>query len=80
MHPMNVDGAGCAVAIVDGVMLGDGSVQFLYQLHAYEVESLQYLPPVEAGRKWGMQAGAYGAIEIWTRGKGPHRSDERTGG
>jgi hypothetical protein len=80
MQPMNSGRAVCAVAVVDGVVLGDGSVQFLYQLQAYDVESIQYLPPVEAGLKYGMQASAYGAIEIWTRGKGPHRSDERTGG
>jgi hypothetical protein len=77
---MNTGGAVCAVAVVDGVMLGDGSSEFLYQLQAYDVESIQYLPPVEAGLKYGMQASAHGAIEIWTRGKGPHRSDERTGG
>jgi hypothetical protein len=76
---MNTGAAVCAVAVVD-VVRGDRSSEFLYQLHAYDVESIQYLPPVEAGLEYGMQASAYGAIEIWTRGKGPHRSDERTGG
>jgi hypothetical protein len=56
MQPMSTGGAVCAVAVVDGVVLGDGSVQFLYQLQAYDVESIQYLPPVEAGLKYGMQA------------------------
>lgn len=72
--------AGCAVVVVDGVVLGTTGDEFLYHLQAYEVESIQYLPPAEAGFRYGMQASASGALEIWTRGTGPHRSEERNGG
>jgi hypothetical protein len=42
-----------------------------------DYESIEYLTPVEAGHRYGMQASAKGAIVIWTRGRGPNASVAR---
>jgi hypothetical protein len=38
------------------------------------------VPAPEAGTLFGMEAGANGALVLWTRGRGPHRSPQRNGG
>lgn len=67
------------VLIVDGVAAGDPH-DVLRNIRLTEVESIEYLPPVDAGLLYGMEAGASGAIVIWTRGFGPHRSAARGNG
>jgi Carboxypeptidase regulatory-like domain len=50
------------------------------RLRSFDVvdfESVEYLPPVEAGSRYGMMASAYGAVVLWTRGRGPHVSSAR---
>jgi len=42
-----------------------------------DYESIEYLTPVEAGWRYGMEASANGAVVIWTRGRGPHASAAR---
>lgn len=74
------DGAlACMPVVLDGILISNGP-EFLYYLHLEEAESIRYLPPVEAGFRYGLQASATGAIEIWTRGAGPYRSESRNGG
>jgi hypothetical protein len=41
------------------------------------IESFEYLSPVEAGQQYGLDASANGALVIWTRGRGPHKSPDR---
>jgi hypothetical protein len=77
---MTTGASGCAVVVIDGIPLGRDGPEFLYTLHVSDVESIQFLPPVEAGFRYGMEASANGALEIWTRGRGPHKSDKRNGG
>jgi hypothetical protein len=45
--------------------------------HLGDFESIEYSPPAEAAQKYGMDAGTYGALLLWTRGRGPHVSDAR---
>lgn len=50
------------------------------RLRSFDVvdfESVEYLPPVEAGNRYGMLASAFGAVILWTRGRGPHVSSAR---
>jgi hypothetical protein len=73
--------SGCdMVAIVlDGATVPDPLV-FFQHLSVREFESIEYVPGPEAGSLFGMEASANGALVLWTRGKGPHRSSRRTGG
>lgn len=75
--------------IIDGVLVGDPSActgstrstcfiaQFFRNLRAHEWESIEYLPPLQAGQRYGMIASGAGAIAVWTRGLGPYRSAAR---
>jgi hypothetical protein len=65
------------VLIVDGAVAGDAFL--LADLRLNNVESMEYLRPTEAGPRFGPDAAAFGAIVVWTRGRGPHRSAERDG-
>ncbi len=76
---MRTGAAGCAPVVLDGVMIGNGP-EFLYYLRLDEAESIGYLPPMEAGFRYGLQAGGTGVLEIWTRGAGPYRTAARNGG
>jgi hypothetical protein len=69
---------GCVMVVVvlDGVVVGNGS-QILSGMSIGHYESIEYLPPVQAGQLYGMEASARGAIVLWTRGFGPHRSEAR---
>lgn len=73
--------SGCdMVAIVlDGVTIPN-PLEFFQYLDLREFESIQYMPAPEAGPLYGMEASANGALVLWTRGKGPYRSDARGGG
>jgi hypothetical protein len=61
--------------VVDGVTAIRGLEQ-LITLPLWEVESIEFLPPLGALR-WGQRAAVNGALVIWTRGRGPHRDPER---
>jgi hypothetical protein len=68
------------VAIVlDGVTIPD-PLEFFQHQSLRDYESIEYVPGPEAGTLYGMEAGASGALVLWTRGRGPHRSPQRGGG
>lgn len=64
------------VIVLDEIMIQDVT-GFLRTARLEQFESVQYLPPVEAGQLYGMEASATGAIVFWTRGRGPHTSADR---
>jgi hypothetical protein len=62
--------------VLDGVTIQDPEATFrTFSIHQFE--SIEYVPPGDGGHRYGMQAGATGAIVLWTRSKGPHVSPER---
>jgi hypothetical protein len=62
--------------ILDGVVLMNGIAQLL-TTPLSAIESIEYLTAIEATIRWPNLPN--GAIVIWTRGFGPHKSAERTG-
>lgn len=81
-----VDTCRLVAIIIDGVDTGvshldpDDALRFVRTLQLHEYESMEYLSPVEAGSRYGLGASERGALVLWTRGHGPHRSDARGGG
>jgi hypothetical protein len=76
---------GCQMVaiIVDGVntgLSGKEAMEYVEHLHLHDFESVEYLTPVDAGFRYGLAAGSSGALVLWTRGRGPHKSDARGGG
>jgi hypothetical protein len=67
------------VVVLDGVVIGNGG-QLLGGMQIGHYESIEYVPPVQAGQRYGMEASAKGAVVLWTRGFGPHRSAARDPG
>lgn len=65
-----------AVLVLDGIAVGD-PYDSLRSLNLQELESIEFLSPVEAGYRYGMGASAVGAVVVWTRGQGPHASADR---
>jgi hypothetical protein len=73
------------VIIIDGVQVTGSQCDFVgcqpqtifRQLHLSTLESFEYMPPVEAGTRYGFDASASGALVVWTRGRGPHRDPLR---
>jgi hypothetical protein len=64
------------VIVLDDIIIQDVT-GFLRSARLDQFESVQYLPPVEAGHHYGMEASATGAVVFWTRGRGPHQSADR---
>lgn len=69
----------CVVLVIDGVVMADDPVLMRHTLREplSNWESVQYLTPVEAGSRYGIEASARGALLLWTRGRGPHVSPAR---
>ena len=67
------------VFVLDGVVIGEPH-DMLRSLRISDMERVEMLQPVDAGTRYGLDAGTYGALVIWTRGRGPHRTDGRNGG
>lgn len=65
--------------VLDGIPVMDGAAT-LSDLQLSSLESIEYFSPLEAGFRYGLQASATGALVLWTRGRGPYRSPERSGG
>lgn len=63
--------------ILDGIYVGPASYAHMRSFHLADYESIEFLTPLEAGQRWGFEASSRGALVIWTRGNGPHRSNER---
>ncbi len=69
--------------VIDGTDTGlDGvdALRFVQGLQVSDWESIEYLSPVDAGFRYGLRASDRGALVLWTRGRGPHRSEARGGG
>lgn len=74
--------------VIDGLDTGLGqdpgsmreALRFIESLDVADYESVEYLSSVRAGFRYGMHASAQGALVLWTRGSGPHRSEGRGGG
>jgi hypothetical protein len=66
------------VLIIDGIPVGD-PYDGLRNMQLSDLESIELVPPVEAGYRYGPRAAGTGALVVWTRGRGPHRSDARDG-
>jgi hypothetical protein len=62
--------------VVDGIPIGDGEV-FFRSLNVADYESAEFIDGIEAQR-YGSRAGQNGALVLWSRGRGPHVSAERT--
>jgi hypothetical protein len=73
------DGCDMVAIVLDGATVPD-PLGFFQHLQLREFESIEYVPAPDAGPLYGMEASAYGALVLWTRGKGPHRSQRRNGG
>jgi hypothetical protein len=70
------------VIVIDGIKVSDGdnayqAHQTFRELQLQDMESFEYMSPVEAGQRYGLQASANGAMVIWTRGRGPHKDPAR---
>ncbi len=66
------------VFVVDGVQIGS-SDYLLRNMNLTDYESVEFLPPAEAGQRYGLEASSHGAVVLWTRGRGPHVDPERNG-
>lgn len=72
--------------VIDGNIISGGSgqvelneaVKFLQTINIADYESVEYLPPAQAGTRYGFEAAAHGALVFWTRGSGPHKSTTRS--
>jgi hypothetical protein len=75
---MSINEVGCnaVVLVIDDIAVGDPYLG-TRSLSLSEVESIEFMPPAEAGMRYGLDASAVGAIVIWTRGRGPYRSPAR---
>jgi hypothetical protein len=75
---MNSDG-GCnpVVVVLNGAPIMDPIEYLERHVQVADLESMEYLPPAEAGMRYGLDASARGALILWTRGSGPYKSAER---
>jgi hypothetical protein len=64
------------VIVLDNVVIDDPETS-LRGLNLTHFESVEYLPPGDAGFRYGMEAGSSGALVLWTRGRGPHVDEAR---
>jgi hypothetical protein len=76
--PDGVEGTFCEMVavIVDGVPAFHGGA-LLRNMSARELESVEFLGPLDAGGRYGARAGQTGALLLWTRGRGPYQSPAR---
>jgi hypothetical protein len=70
--------SGCDMValVLDGMTIPDPFNAY-QDLRLRDIESIEYVPAAEAGLLYGMEASARGALVVWTRGRGPHRSEDR---
>jgi hypothetical protein len=74
-------GSGCtnAILVIDGIVTGQASGESLRSFRLNDFESVEFLIGTHAAH-FGSNAVTNGALILWTRGRGPHRSPERNGG
>jgi CarboxypepD_reg-like domain len=73
---------GCAwpAIVLDGITLEPSDAQKIVRgLSIAELESIEFLPPVEAAQRYGLSAAANGALVMWSRGRGPYKDAARNG-
>ncbi len=78
------DENGCHMVqvIVDGLRISDSdgasASQYLQSLSVADVESMEYMPPMQGTTLYGIAGNvSNGVLVIYTRGKGPYRTGER---
>ena len=78
MGGMN-EGSGCkwVVLVIDGIALGGDPQQTFRGFMLQDYESIELVPPAEAGFRYGSDAGVNGALVLWSRGRGPHVDPSR---
>jgi hypothetical protein len=76
--PPEVDEPFCEMVTVifDGVPTFAAG-QFLRNMSVRDLESVEYLNPLDAGLIYGNRAAQNGALVMWSRGQGPHKSSSR---
>lgn len=62
--------------IMDGVPTFAAG-QLLRNMSVRELESIEYLNPLDAGLRYGTRAAQRGALVMWSRSQGPHKSPSR---
>ena len=69
--------AACAFVevVIDGVPIG-GDERFFRSVNLVDYEAIEFLDGNDA-YKYGSRAGQFGALVLWTRGQGPHKSADR---
>jgi hypothetical protein len=73
-------GCNSVQVVVDGVRIPDGA-DFLHHTPASEIESIEYVSPMQAQILYGIGGDtANGIVVVFTRGKGPYASKKRGGG
>ena len=72
-----VNGCAWPAIIIDDIEIRGDMQAIVRALSIADMESIEFVPPVEAGRRYGLNASPNGALVIWTRGQGPHRSSAR---
>jgi hypothetical protein len=60
---------------LDGMAVGLAP-ELLQALPLMDLESVEFFHPFQAGQ-WGYEASIYGALVLWTRGRGPHADAAR---
>jgi hypothetical protein len=63
------------VIVLDNVIIDDPGTS-LRGLNLTHFESVEYLPPADAGFRYGVK-GAAGVLVLWSRGRGPHLDEAR---
>lgn len=76
--PDGVDEPFCdmVTVVLDGVPTFAAG-QFLRNMSVRDLESVEYLNPLDAGLLYGNRAAQSGALVMWSRGQGPHKSPSR---
>jgi hypothetical protein len=64
------------VVVLDGMVV-PGPEDLLRTIQLEHLESMTYLPPTEAGFRYGTAPSIFGALVLWSRGRGPFVSEER---
>ena len=67
------------VVLVDGIAVGD-AIRFLRSVRLSDYDVIEYLPPLQAGSLYGMEASANGALVLWTRRRARAPSDQPVSG
>jgi hypothetical protein len=65
------------VAVYVNGLISDNGDFFVRNIRLSDYESIEFLSPANAGQRFGLEGSANGVLLLWTRGSGPHRTDDR---